>query len=25
MVYESRVGDVFTLGTTSWRIEDITR
>ena len=24
MVYESRVGDVFTLGTTSWRIEDIT-
>ncbi|WP_330332969.1 DEAD/DEAH box helicase [Streptomyces sp. NBC_00536] len=25
MVYESRVGEVFTLGTTSWRIEDITR
>ncbi|GHH37625.1 DEAD/DEAH box helicase [Streptomyces candidus] len=25
MVYESRAGDVFTLGTTSWRIEDITR
>ncbi|MCF6523903.1 ATP-dependent helicase [Streptomyces sp. JJ36] len=25
MVYESRVGDVFTLGTTAWRIEDITR
>lgn len=25
MVYESRVGDVFTLGATSWRIEDITR
>ena len=25
MVYESRVGDVFTLGTTSWRVEDITR
>ncbi|MEV0226001.1 ATP-dependent helicase [Streptomyces sp. NPDC050704] len=25
MVYESRVGDVFTLGTGSWRIEDITR
>ncbi|MCY0938369.1 ATP-dependent helicase [Streptomyces sp. H34-S4] len=25
MVYESRVGDVFTLGTTSWRIVDITR
>src|SRR5207302_2904333 len=25
MVYEPRVGDVFTLGTTSWRIEDITR
>ena len=24
MVYESRVGDVFTLGTTAWRIEDIT-
>jgi ATP-dependent Lhr-like helicase len=24
MVYESRVGDVFTLGSTSWRIEDIT-
>ena len=24
MVYESRVGDIFTLGTTSWRIEDIT-
>ena len=24
MVYESRVGDVFALGTTSWRIEDIT-
>ena len=24
MVYESRVGDTFTLGTTSWRIEDIT-
>ncbi len=24
MVYESRVGDVITLGTTSWRIEDIT-
>ncbi|MFC4584610.1 ATP-dependent helicase [Sphaerisporangium corydalis] len=24
MVYESRVGDVFVLGATSWRIEDIT-
>ncbi|WP_245995683.1 ATP-dependent helicase [Luteococcus japonicus] len=24
MVYESRVGDVFTLGTTSWRIHEIT-
>jgi len=24
MVYESRVSDVFALGTTSWRIEDIT-
>ncbi|MGO2049272.1 MAG: DEAD/DEAH box helicase, partial [Microbacterium sp.] len=24
MVYESRVGDVFTLGTTSWRISEIT-
>ena len=24
MVYESRIGDVFALGTTSWRIEDIT-
>src|SRR6185312_13663394 len=24
MVYESRVGDVFALGTTSWKIEDIT-
>ncbi|PPK98473.1 ATP-dependent Lhr-like helicase [Kineococcus xinjiangensis] len=24
MVYESRVGDVITLGSTSWRIEDIT-
>lgn len=24
MVYESRVGDVFTLGTTSWRITEIT-
>jgi ATP-dependent Lhr-like helicase len=24
MVYESRVGDVFTLGSTSWRIEEIT-
>lgn len=24
MVYESRVGDVFTLGATSWHIEDIT-
>ncbi len=24
MVYESRVGDVFTLGTTAWRIEAIT-
>ncbi|GAA4899199.1 ATP-dependent Lhr-like helicase [Stackebrandtia albiflava] len=24
MVYESRVGDVFTLGATSWRIEEIT-
>ncbi|SNC61423.1 ATP-dependent helicase Lhr and Lhr-like helicase [Kytococcus aerolatus] len=24
MVYESRVGDVFTLGTSAWRIEDIT-
>jgi ATP-dependent helicase Lhr and Lhr-like helicase len=23
MVYESRVGDVFTLGSTSWRMEDI--
>src|SRR3954466_4024470 len=23
MVYESRVGDVFLLGSTSWRIEDI--
>ena len=25
MVYESRVGDIFTLGATSWRIENITR
>ncbi|WP_177154728.1 ATP-dependent helicase [Glycomyces harbinensis] len=25
MVYESRVGDVFTLGTSSWRIEEISR
>ncbi|AWB82331.1 DEAD/DEAH box helicase [Corynebacterium yudongzhengii] len=25
MVYESRVGDVFTLGASSWRIEHITR
>ncbi|HVU71467.1 MAG TPA: ATP-dependent helicase, partial [Mycobacteriales bacterium] len=25
MVYESRVGDTFLLGTTSWRIEDITQ
>ena len=25
MVYESRVGDVFTLGATSWRVEEITR
>ncbi len=25
MVYESRIGDVFTLGSTSWRIEEITR
>jgi ATP-dependent helicase Lhr and Lhr-like helicase len=25
MVYESRVGDVFLLGTSSWRVEDITR
>ncbi len=24
MVYESRIGDVFVLGATSWRIEDIT-
>jgi ATP-dependent Lhr-like helicase len=24
MVYESRVGDIFVLGATSWRIEDIT-
>ncbi|MEL4357454.1 MULTISPECIES: ATP-dependent helicase [unclassified Luteococcus] len=24
MVYESRVGDVFTLGTTAWRIQEIT-
>jgi ATP-dependent helicase Lhr and Lhr-like helicase len=24
MVYESRVGDLFTLGSTTWRIEDIT-
>ena len=24
MVYESRIGDVFALGATSWRIEDIT-
>src|ERR671917_376055 len=24
MVYESRVGDVFLLGSSSWRIEDIT-
>ncbi|WP_341952935.1 DEAD/DEAH box helicase [Salinibacterium sp. TMP30] len=24
MVYESRVGDIFALGTTSWRIENIT-
>ena len=24
MVYETRVGDVFTLGTTSWRVEGIT-
>ena len=25
MVYESRVGDVFALGSSSWRIVDITR
>ncbi|MFC3493854.1 ATP-dependent helicase [Glycomyces rhizosphaerae] len=25
MVYESRVGDVFSLGTSSWRIEEVTR
>lgn len=25
MVYETRVGDVFTLGATSWRVEEITR
>ncbi|MFG3340840.1 ATP-dependent helicase [Glycomyces sp. NPDC048151] len=25
MVYESRVGDVFSLGTSSWRIEELTR
>lgn len=25
MVYESRVGDIFTLGTSTWRIEEITR
>ncbi|ROP45687.1 Lhr family helicase [Pseudokineococcus lusitanus] len=25
MVYESRVGDVFTLGASTWRIEEITR
>lgn len=25
MVYESRVGDIFTLGATSWRIEEITK
>jgi ATP-dependent Lhr-like helicase len=25
MVYESRVGDIFALGATSWRIEDITQ
>lgn len=25
MVYESRVGDVFTLGASSWRIQEITR
>ena len=25
MVYESRIGDVFTLGASSWRIENITR
>ena len=25
MVYESRVGDIFTLGATSWRVEEITR
>ncbi|MDQ6935927.1 MAG: DEAD/DEAH box helicase, partial [Actinomycetota bacterium] len=24
MVYESRIGDLFTLGTSTWRIEDIT-
>ena len=24
MVYESRVGDTFLLGTSSWRVEDIT-
>lgn len=24
MVYETRVGDVFTLGTTSWRVDEIT-
>src|SRR5699024_2274935 len=24
MVYESRVGDIFALGATSWKIEDIT-
>ncbi len=25
MVYESRVGDVTTLGTSTWQIQDITR
>ncbi len=25
MVYETRVGDIFTLGATSWRVEEITR
>lgn len=25
MVYESRVGDIFTLGASSWRVEEITR
>jgi ATP-dependent Lhr-like helicase len=24
MVYESRIGDVFALGATSWRIQEIT-